>query len=330
VVAVLNIPYLYYFSETYHRHFGLVADGRNEQSYASGETTHKHRAEGCIVYLCYRGYCCTRKSYMFRQESVDEDPYYRLQRADNSFMEQVDELERGDKPKGDGDEFEDLRDGRGTPRPENTWRARRRSLAANFKRSPLRLPPFSSPAFAHKDDFGLPSGSPHQTREAGVDGSENRLHRFSQRFNFTRSSSQPSNLFAAGLVREFSPDLLSPGAFSAPSAHESDDPGEDDSNVFSDTDDKHSLHDHDGSTFTDHDGPKTAESEKQDSAHGSCLQDSLNQAHKKTHINITMESSDSPDLSHAIIQMPRSGSGLTTQSETDLKKFSRPQTLGLI
>jgi len=71
-----SLPYLYYFAETYHRHFGLIADGRNDQTYKSGETTHKHRAEGCIVYACYLCRCCTRKEYTFRQESVDEGIYY--------------------------------------------------------------------------------------------------------------------------------------------------------------------------------------------------------------------------------------------------------------
>jgi hypothetical protein len=77
VLAVLMlVPYQYYYAETYHRHYGLVMDGRNQQAYSTGETTHKHRAEGCLVLGCYHGFCCTRHDYTFRQESVDEDEYY--------------------------------------------------------------------------------------------------------------------------------------------------------------------------------------------------------------------------------------------------------------
>jgi hypothetical protein len=77
VVAVLMlVPYGYYYAETYHRHYGLVMDGRNQQAYSTGETTHKHRAEGCLVLGCYHGFCCTRIDYTFHQESVNEDEYY--------------------------------------------------------------------------------------------------------------------------------------------------------------------------------------------------------------------------------------------------------------
>jgi hypothetical protein len=76
LAVLLLVPYQYYYAETYHRHYGLVMDGRNQQAYSTGETTHKHRAEGFLVLGCYHGFCCTRMDYTFHQESVDEDDYY--------------------------------------------------------------------------------------------------------------------------------------------------------------------------------------------------------------------------------------------------------------
>ncbi|GBG26335.1 Hypothetical Protein FCC1311_025562 [Hondaea fermentalgiana] len=228
LVAGMNIPFLYYFSETYHRHFGLVADGRNEQSYASGETTHKHRAEGCIVYLCYRGHCCSRKSYMFRQQSVDEDPYYRLQRSDNSFMEQVNQLEDGKYASEDAGVVEhdgdaSTSDGKdGSSKPESGWRARRRSLAANFGRHSALLRGLpGSPGWRSPDGSG--TGLDADAPPASAD----RPRRRSQRFTFSRSSSQPPILLqTAAFSDQSSPQLTSPGASSAPPAR-----GRNESNV---------------------------------------------------------------------------------------------------
>jgi len=85
VVAVINIPFLYYFAETYHRHFGLIADGRNEMAYRTGETTHKHRAEGCLVFMCFLGRCCSRKENTFNQEPINENLYYGDEEEENFF-----------------------------------------------------------------------------------------------------------------------------------------------------------------------------------------------------------------------------------------------------
>lgn len=81
VVALLYIflhfPYWYYCHEIYHRHYGLLADGRNEQYYTDGTTTRKTRCEGCVVASCATFMCCKRIEHTFEQEAVDENEYYR-------------------------------------------------------------------------------------------------------------------------------------------------------------------------------------------------------------------------------------------------------------
>jgi len=74
--SLIFFPFIYYFQEIYHRHFGLVADGRAQQAHKTGETTFKHRTEGVLVHVAWYLAMCSRKEFMFEQERVSEESYY--------------------------------------------------------------------------------------------------------------------------------------------------------------------------------------------------------------------------------------------------------------